>query len=187
MSERIMRLTKSGLPIRWISWEEAAILYVRNQVIWSLGDSALRVHGGFNRQGQQSFLDIAPIIACNGTHAAEGVVPALTNPILFRRDQHRCLYCGQVFPSTALTRDHVVPRVQGGRDTWTNVVTACRRCNQGKGGKTPEQAGMRLLAVPFRPNLFEFMYLANRYIRGDQMEYLSRRFGDHLRHPARMH
>lgn len=57
-----------------------------------------------------------------------------------------------------------------------NVVSACQRCNHFKGGRTPEQAGMELLAIPFEPNIFEFMYLANRKILGDQMAYLSSRF-----------
>lgn len=185
MSFRVMRLTKGGLPVAWIPWQEAAVLYVRGQVLWTLGENPLTVHGGYNRLGEQSVLDIAPIVACDGDHPTDGIVPALTNPILFRRDQQRCLYCGNRFQVRELTRDHVLPRVQGGRDVWTNVVTACRRCNQAKGGRTPEQAGLKLLAVPFRPNIFEFMYLANRHIRGDQMDYLSRRFGDHLKHPAR--
>ena len=185
MTHRIMRLTQSGLPVRWIDWQDAAVLYVRGQVLWSLGDDNMTVHGGVNRQGVRSELNIAPIIACHGHYSRQGAVPVLTNPILFRRDQRRCLYCGDVHLPLELTRDHVVPRVQGGADDWTNVVTACRRCNQAKGGRTPEQAQMPLLAVPFKPNIFEFMYLANRHIRGDQMQYLSRRFGDHLRHPAR--
>lgn len=69
-----------------------------------------------------------------------------------------------------------MPRVQGGQDVWTNVVTACRRCNHRKGGNTPEQAHMSLLAIPFTPNQYEWMYLANRNILGDQMDYLKTRF-----------
>src|SRR5690606_34776009 len=102
--------------------------------------------------------------------------PLLANPMLFRRDNYLCLYCGQKFCPSLLTRDHVVPRVQGGKDRWGNVVSACQRCNHYKGGRTPEQAGMELLAIPFEPNIFEFMYLANRKILGDQMAYLSSRF-----------
>jgi hypothetical protein len=57
-------------------------------------------------------------------------------------------------------------------------VAACQRCNSFKGGRTPEEAGMELLAVPFTPNIYEFMYLSNRQIIGDQMEYLQSRFRD---------
>ncbi len=173
---RILRLNKSGLPLAWLSREEAATLYVKDQVLWSLGVEQFRLHGGINRAGQRSILDLAPIIACEGDSKTRAFVPALSNRYLFRRDGHRCMYCGFQFHDAELTRDHIVPKVQGGIDGWSNVVAACQRCNHHKGGRTPEQAGMELLAIPFTPNLFEFMYLANRQIRGDQMEYLQARF-----------
>lgn len=173
---RILRLNKAGVPIAWLSKEQAATLYVRGQVIWSLGDDCLRMHGGHNNLGQQSYLDIAPIIACEGDPAVVKATPSLSNRYLFRRDGHHCMYCGGLFSDVELTRDHIVPKVQGGMDHWTNLVAACRRCNHHKGGRTPEQAGMELLAIPFEPNMFEFMYLANRQILGDQMEYLAARF-----------
>lgn len=173
---RILRLNKAGVPIAWLSREQAAILYVRGQVVWSLGDSQLRLHGGINRLGERSFLDLAPIIACDGDPSIVQATPSLSNRYLFRRDGNHCMYCGNRFADYDLTRDHIIPKVQGGVDHWTNVVAACRRCNHHKGGRTPEQANMELLAVPFQPNMFEFMYLANRQILGDQMEYLAARF-----------
>lgn len=99
--------------------------------------------------------------------------------MLFRRDNYLCLYCGQSFCSQELTRDHVLPRAQGGKDIWTNVVSACKRCNHTKGNRTPEQANMPLLAVPFAPNPFEYLYLSNRHIITDQMDYLSKQFSNH--------
>ncbi len=173
---RILRLNKSGLPLAWLTHEAAATLYAREQVIWSLGLRKFRLHGGINREGVQSVLDLAPIIACTGEVRNHPFTPALNNRFLFRRDGHRCMYCGFRFSDSELTRDHIVPRVQGGGDYWSNVVAACQRCNHRKGGRTPEEAGMELLAIPFEPNLFEFMYLANRQILGDQMEYLQARF-----------
>lgn len=70
---------------------------------------------------------------------------------LFARDRNRCQYCGNLFPSSELSLDHVIPRSQGGPDTWENLVCACVKCNSRKGGRTPEQARMRLIAVPKRP------------------------------------
>ena len=172
----ILRLNKSGLPLSWLSREEAATLYVKEQVVWSLGDEQFRLHGGINRCGERSYLDVAPIIACDGSVRSHPFAPTLSNRFLFRRDGHRCMYCGFEFSDSQLTRDHIIPKVQGGADCWNNVVAACQRCNHHKGGRTPEEASMELLAVPFEPNLFEFMYLANRQILGDQMEYLQSRF-----------
>ncbi len=70
---------------------------------------------------------------------------------LYARDASKCQYCGRNFPTRELTLDHVVPRVQGGGHTWTNLVCACVRCNAKKGGRTPEQARMKLLRKPVRP------------------------------------
>lgn len=70
---------------------------------------------------------------------------------LFARDGSRCQYCGKRFATTELSLDHVVPRSQGGENTWDNIVCACIRCNVRKGGRTPVQAGMKLIAVPKRP------------------------------------
>src|SRR5690606_18629380 len=72
-----------------------------------------------------------------------------TNVML--RDGFRCQYCGRRAPRGQLTLDHVVPVVQGGRKSWSNIVTSCRPCNQRKGGRTPEQAGMRLIRTPDEP------------------------------------
>ncbi|MEI8212361.1 MAG: HNH endonuclease [Planctomycetota bacterium] len=70
---------------------------------------------------------------------------------LFARDGYRCQYCGQTRPMSQLSLDHVCPRSQGGRTTWENVVCSCTTCNSRKGGRTPVQAGMKLLTVPVRP------------------------------------
>lgn len=70
---------------------------------------------------------------------------------LFARDQNRCQYCGKRYPTSELSLDHVVPRSQGGTNSWENIVCACVRCNVKKGGRTPEQAHMKLIAPPARP------------------------------------
>lgn len=68
------------------------------------------------------------------------------------RDNFTCQYCGNKFPRRQLNYDHVLPRNQGGKTVWTNIVTACLPCNSRKGGRTPEQARMRLLKQPVRPS-----------------------------------
>ncbi len=70
---------------------------------------------------------------------------------VYLRDQHRCQYCDEVFAAADLTLDHVIPRVAGGKTSWTNVVAACRPCNRKKGGRTPEEAGLSLPRPPARP------------------------------------
>lgn len=70
---------------------------------------------------------------------------------LFARDRNQCQYCGRFFPTNELSIDHVVPRAQGGGDTWENLVCACVKCNAKKGGRTPDQAHMAAIRKPVRP------------------------------------
>ena len=76
---------------------------------------------------------------------------------IFARDQNRCQYCGGQFPRPDLNLDHVIPRAHGGRSTWENVVCSCLRCNRVKGGRTPAQAGMKLISTPRRPEWTPFV------------------------------
>jgi 5-methylcytosine-specific restriction endonuclease McrA len=70
---------------------------------------------------------------------------------IYARDGNRCQYCGRKFPTTDLSLDHVVPRSLGGKTSWENIVCACLQCNIRKGGRTPEVAGMHLIAAPKKP------------------------------------
>ncbi|MCC7096043.1 MAG: HNH endonuclease [Thermomonas sp.] len=172
---RLLGLDAHGRALDWLSWQDATCLYARDAVAWTLGEPCLSIHGGISRaSGAQSLIRLHPIIAARG-HARPGALdptPALTNPALFARDQHLCLYCGRQFHGNSLTRDHVHPISKGGRDVWENVVSACFHCNSHKGNRTPQQAGMPLLAVPYRPSWIEHLILSNRNILADQMAFL---------------
>ena len=78
----------------------------------------------------------------------------LTRRNVLRRDSHRCQYCGS---PERLTLDHVQPRSRGGKDAWENLVAACTPCNNRKGNRTPEEAGMPLRRRPFRPSHVMYM------------------------------
>lgn len=172
---RLLSLDAHGRALEWMSWQDAACLYARGAVAWTLGDPCLQVHGGTSRlTGAQSLIELHPIVAARGhAHAhALAPTPALTNAALFARDAHLCLYCGSEFSRPQLTRDHVLPVSRGGRDVWENVVAACFHCNSRKGNRTPQQAGMPLLAVPYRPSWVEHLILSNRNILADQMAFL---------------
>ena len=96
------------------------------------------------KSGLQSVLEVNAIVATHGTNKTltHDYIPPLSNRTLFKRDAQICLYCGNRFMTADLSRDHVTPLSQGGADLWQNVVTACKRCNNHKAGRTPEQAGM---------------------------------------------
>lgn len=70
---------------------------------------------------------------------------------IYARDNHTCQYCRKTIARNGINLDHVIPRSKGGTSTWENVVCCCYACNRKKGGKTPEEAGMRLLSTPKRP------------------------------------
>jgi hypothetical protein len=173
---KILRLNKAGTPIGWISREQAATLVVKGQVVWALGENAFEIRGGINRLGRQSILSLPSILASDGSVKVGNFVPPLVNGYLFRRDQFLCLYCSVEFRPELLSRDHIVPVSRNGTDSWTNVVTACQRCNHRKANRTPEEAGMELIAIPFVPNRYEFFYLANKNILADQMDFLKTQF-----------
>lgn len=84
---------------------------------------------------------------------------------IFSRDRYACQYCGEHPPRAQLNLDHVTPRTQGGRTTWENVVCCCVTCNRIKGGRTPEQAGMRLRGRPRRPRWTPLMSLPAASVR----------------------
>jgi 5-methylcytosine-specific restriction endonuclease McrA len=70
---------------------------------------------------------------------------------VFARDGNLCQYCGLHFPTSELSLDHVVPRSRGGITSWENIVCACVACNVRKGGRTPQEARMKLVCQPVKP------------------------------------
>jgi 5-methylcytosine-specific restriction endonuclease McrA len=182
LHQLVLRTDIAGMPLEWVGYRQAVRLISLGQVSYSLGRTLYRIHGGINAvSGLQSTVDVNAIIASHGRHPhallfGKGYTPPLSNKALFRRDQFLCLYCGEQFPHALLSRDHVNPISQGGDDIWSNVVTACKRCNNHKAGRTPEQAGMELLAIPFTPTHAEYVYLQGRRILADQMEFLLAHF-----------
>ncbi len=182
LDQPILRTDVSGMPLEWIDYQEAVRLYCAGHVAYAAGALLYHLRGGINAlTGRRSRIPIHAVLATHaGLYAAlrtrPEYVPPLSNPALFRRDFQVCLYCGGTFPARELSRDHVTPLSQGGADRWTNVVTACKRCNHHKAARTPEQARMPLLAVPFAPNHAEYVYLQGRRILADQMAFLRAHF-----------
>ena len=182
LSQQVLRTDVAGMPLEWVDYRDAVRLYHTDQVAYACGTMLYEVHGGYNAiTGERSVVEVNSIIATLGNaHSIErnheSYSPPLNNRTLFRRDGNLCMYCAQRFRTSDLTRDHITPLSLGGRDAWTNVVAACRRCNNHKGGRTPEQAGMELVAVPFTPTYAEYIYLKGRRVLADQMAYLLTHF-----------
>lgn len=182
LSQQVLRTDVAGMPLEWIDYQDAVRLYHLEQVAYTCGSLLYRIHGGICAlTGRQSVIEVSSIVATQGDNHAiakahEHYTPPLNNHTLFRRDAYMCMYCGGHFHALELSREHIRPLSQGGEDTWANVVTACKRCNNHKAGRTPEQAGMELLAVPFKPTHAEYIYLKGKRILADQMEFLLAHF-----------
>jgi 5-methylcytosine-specific restriction endonuclease McrA len=146
-----------------VSWKRAMVLLVSGKV------EVIRESERIVRTVSQSFRVPAIVRLVKFIRTIYRREVPLSRKNIITRDGCMCQYCGAEHPPSELTIDHVVPRVQGGEDRWTNMVTSCRSCNMRKGGRTPRQAGMRLIRQPFKPTVMEFINL-----------YLRRRFGYEL-------
>ena len=90
----------------------------------------------------------------------------LTRIEIFNRDHYTCQYCGQ--ETRQITLDHVIPRSQNGKHTWENVVSACIPCNRRKAGRTPQEAGMKLINHPSPPHNNLLFYIPYHYLKTQQ-------------------
>lgn len=177
MKPLVLRADVQGSAMGWLEWQDAVVLYTTDKVLYTLGDPTMRIRGGVNGStGMRSELVLHPVIFTQGfaRDVQRGRRAPLTRRALFRRDANLCLYCGKQYHEVDLTIDHVTPRSRGGRHSWQNVASACRRCNAHKGDRTPEHARMKLLAVPYEPVYEEYLLLSigQRRVLADQMDFL---------------
>lgn len=184
MEPRILAVDRAFTPDRWVDAKTAMNYLSRGIIRESFGETALTLRGGTNaKTGRQSVIELGSVIVVDTKDFLVtdfGHCP-LSRELLFRRDRNVCAYCGEVFKTSELEQEHVVPASQGGPTSWENLVSSCHRDNQRKRNRTPEQAGMPLLYLPYKPNRFEHLILENRNVLADQMEWLRQRLPRHSR------
>lgn len=104
----------------------------------------------------------------------------VTNTFLFARDGYCCQYCGrhrsELRGRQFLTRDHILPTSRGGDNSWKNVVTSCSPCNNRKGNRTPDEAGMEILSEPREPNYVHLVWAVRR-VTPTQAKYIRMFYG----------
>lgn len=134
-------------PLQIVSWQRAIQLLFSGKVeVVEEGEKEIRtVRVTIKVPAVLRLLEYVPI-------KKKKQIVRFSRTNIFIRDRHKCQYCGDGFPKGQLTLDHVNPVVQGGDKSWENIVTACKPCNQRKGGRTPAQAKMELIRKPKRPN-----------------------------------
>lgn len=183
-SPRILIIDAQGQPVRWAMLSRAARYHACGKVVTDLGDNLFSMAGGLQDiTGHRSEFVTSSIVMIRGRHriSSDRAHVGISKHRLFLRDRHLCAYCGNVFVDVDLTVEHILPVSRGGRLTWTNVVTACRSCNTRKGNRTPEEARMPLLYVPYAVCRNEGFILSNRRILADQMAFLQATLPRHSR------
>ena|SRR6478736_4480413 len=176
MKKLVLILDKAGSPRDWVDLEEAVAYEVRAKVMFRLGEVIKSYTGGKNQYGITSIVDVHSILGVSGPIYGEDFKErASVNPerkVLYGRDRYMCCYCGQGFAPHQLTIEHIVPKSRGGKNTYMNTITACRRCNHRKADRSLEEANMVLLYKPYVPNRAEKFIHKNHSILDDQLEYL---------------
>lgn len=138
---RTLVLDQGFMPINVVSWQRAFSYLMRGKAE-ALEEYDEAIHLDFQMP--------AVVRLTNGLKTGRRKVKFSRSNVL-SRDRSKCQYCSRKLPASELTYDHVVPRCQGGKTTWENIVMACVPCNATKGNRTPEQADMRLIRKPERP------------------------------------
>jgi 5-methylcytosine-specific restriction endonuclease McrA len=144
--EQTLLLNASYEPLKIVDWQKAVTLWCQGKVE-VLAEHDREVHSVRFTFRLPSVIRLLRYIKIRRRF---DYVP-FSRANIYARDDHRCQYCRETFPTNELTFDHVVPVAQGGRKDWENIVTCCVNCNRTKGGRTPDEAGMRLLRTPRRP------------------------------------
>jgi 5-methylcytosine-specific restriction endonuclease McrA len=144
MSTRTLMLTPWMAPHRVITWQRAVVLLYLGKV------EVLEEYDDHIVAPSITLRTPAVVRLTQGSVSTKHKV-RFSRVNVFTRDGFRCQYCGDRKAMDSLNYDHVVPRVRGGKTVWENIVTSCYACNDRKGSRTPEEAGMNLLRKPFKP------------------------------------
>lgn len=148
MNQRVLVLNQDYSPLMVCSVERAFVLVFLNK------SEMIRSANGHKIHSITRSFPMPSVIRLNRYVQAPYKGVNLTRQNIFKRDGFQCQYCGT---KKDLTLDHVIPSSKGGPHSWTNLVTACKRCNAKKGDYTPEQAGMALAFKPYKPSYALFL------------------------------
>src|SRR5688572_1731003 len=142
---RTLLLTQGYEPIKVISWRRAITLL-------SLGKVEVVEEYADDVRSVSVVIKVPAVVRLLRAFRRHARPVKFSRVNIYARDNYRCQYCGKRASIGELTYDHVTPRSRGGMTEWTNIVTCCYLCNRQKGGRTPREAGMHLLAQPTQPN-----------------------------------
>jgi 5-methylcytosine-specific restriction endonuclease McrA len=147
----VLVLSKTWEPYDRVSWERAFVLLCGGddgkKKVEVIEFDERTVRSGSLREWK-----VPSVIRFVGAMTPEIRSVKFSRENIYARDKGQCQYCGTRVKVSEFEYEHVIPRAQGGKTTWENIVVACTSCNQRKGGRTPLQAGLQLRSIPRRPD-----------------------------------
>lgn len=165
MNDKVLVLNQDYSPLTLCTVSRAFLLVFLEKAELLAADK-----NGYMRTVSMSYPKPSVIKIKSYVHVPyKGVVLSRYN--IFKRDGHKCQYCDT---TKDLTLDHLIPRSKGGKSTWKNLVTACKRCNSRKGDRTPIEAGLVLQKPPFKPSYIMFLRNSIGALNDDWQQYLKK-------------
>lgn len=144
MTAQTLMLSQSYEPIKVISWQRAITLL-------TLGKIEVIEEYEDHIRSTYVVMKMPAVVRLINSFKRRKKPVKFSRINIYGRDKYKCQYCRRKVTLRSGTYDHVVPRAQGGKTVWTNIVTACQSCNAKKANRTPEQAGMQLVTKPVQP------------------------------------
>ncbi len=141
MTGRVLVLNASFEPINVCTERRAVVMIFK-------GVARVEEHNGHMLHSQKLAIHAPSVIRLTEYIHIPFERRSLSRKNILLRDHSTCQYCGNPYPPSELTLDHVQPRSRGGESTWDNLVACCKKCNHRKGNRTPEESSMRLLRRP---------------------------------------
>lgn len=143
-------------PLERVHWQRAMRWWVAGRI------EVLETWQGAEVRTATASFPVPSVVRFFRSRRRDRLAVTFSKENLYLRDDGSCQYCGAVLTRREATFDHVVPRSRGGDVSWTNIVIACRPCNQRKGNRTPVEARMSLLKPPTRPPAGALAWLVPR-------------------------
>ena len=159
LNSAVLVLNANYSPMTVCTAKRAITLYFLNKID-VLSNYGEKVHS------PSTVLELPSVIKIKTYIKNNSMAVEISRKNILVRDNYTCQYCGK--QNKSLTVDHVIPKFRGGQDTWENLVAACKECNQTKGERTSEEAGMRLAKKPKRPNRIHYF---QRYVKERQIDW----------------
>jgi len=160
---KVLVLNANYEPMAICSTEKATVLLYLDKVELVVADESRML------RSQRTSLPFPSVVRVQSFVKQRFKKVALTKRNILRRDGYECQYCGS---ERELTVDHIMPQSRGGEDSWTNLTTACKRCNNAKNDRTPDEAGLKIRKRPGRPSHVFFLRAMSKEVSSSWEPYL---------------